>query len=53
MQGAHRPEPPQFVLDFVDKALTGNVTEDDVASFLTQVQEISSNATGIVIDEQF
>jgi len=53
MQSTHRPEPPQFVLDFVDKALTGNITEDDVTSFLTQVQEISSNATGIVIDEQF
>ena len=52
LQGANRPEPPQFVLDFVDKALSGAVTEDDAAAFLEMLQSQNQNPTGLVIDER-
>lgn len=53
MQGASGPEQPQFVLDFMDKALSGAVTEDDVTSFLEMIQAGYQDSTGMVIDELF
>ncbi len=53
MQGASGPEQPQFVLDFVDKALSGAVTEDDVTSFLEMLQAGYQDSTGLVIDTLF
>jgi len=52
-QGANRPEPPQFVLDFMDKALSGAVTQDDVTSFLEMMQAGYQDSTGLVFDELF
>ena len=53
MRGAARPEPPQFVQDFVDKAIVGDITEDDVATFLEVIQDQNQSSTGLVIDNQF
>jgi hypothetical protein len=53
MQGANRSEPPQFVMNFVDKALSGAVTEDDVTSFLDMIQTGYQDSTGLIFDELF
>jgi alkanesulfonate monooxygenase SsuD/methylene tetrahydromethanopterin reductase-like flavin-dependent oxidoreductase (luciferase family) len=53
MQGANKPTPPQFVQDFVDKAVSGDITEDDVAYFLEMIQTQNQDSTGLVVNELF
>ena len=51
-QGANRPAPPQFVQDFIEKAVSGEVTKDDVAAFLEMIQSQNQDSTGLLVDEQ-
>lgn len=48
-----RPAPPQFVTDFMDKAVSGEVTEDDVAAFLENIRSQNQDLTGLLINEQY
>lgn len=48
-----RLEPPQFVQDFMDKAVSGEVTEDDIAAFLKNVQSQNQDLTGLLVNGQY
>lgn len=51
--GANRPEPPQFILDFIDKAESGDITADEVAEFLEAIQAHNQETTGLLVDRQY
>ncbi len=51
--GLNRPEPPQFILDFIDKSESGDITADEVTEFLEAIQARNQETTGLLIDQQY
>lgn len=46
------PEAPQFVQDFMSKIQSGDVTEDDLTTFLETLKSQTPSLTGIIIDKK-
>ena len=49
-------EPPQFAKDFMDKVQSGELTEDDITTFLEQVEAQKQSLlgmTGLMVDTQY
>lgn len=48
-----QPEPPQFVQEFIDKVMAGDVTDEDVASLRTALRTHWQTVTGKLVDQQY
>jgi uncharacterized protein YidB (DUF937 family) len=42
---------PQFVLDFLDKAQSGNVSQDDITSLVSSLQNSGKSTQGAIVDQ--
>ena len=50
VKGGQRPEPPEFITELMDKLENGEITEEEVQSFLQNLQNESNQSSGLIMD---
>lgn len=48
--GQTNAQPPQFVLDFLQKAQSGSVSQDDITTLISSLQSTGKQAQGSLVD---